>query len=135
MAHEFCLQVYFSIENQDVQGRPLATPGPGTLRRAEVMYPFLLPHCACISVNFALPTYEDALTDKRLTLFDGGKNDMNFDICACGLPMANLAERELERGRTAEERREQEEEERRERGLERTSRKAEYESTSRGRTL
>jgi hypothetical protein len=68
-----------------------------------------------------------------LTLFDGGKNDVNFDRCACGEPLNKLAERELERisaGELAEE------EDFRGRHPQRTnSNKAEYESRSRDRTM
>jgi hypothetical protein len=38
------------------------------------------------------------MASQRLTLLDGGKNDMLFDRCACDYPLDQLAERELERG-------------------------------------
>lgn len=73
------------------------------------------------------------MTQQRLTLFDGGKNDVNFEKCACGEPLNKLAERELERNSVSEEGLSDRDDIRGRDPERRGPRKAEYESQSRSR--
>ncbi len=73
------------------------------------------------------------MTEQRLTYLDGGKNDINFEKCACGEPLNKLAERELERGGAGEEGMIEEDDFRGRDPARRGPRKAEYESLSRSR--
>jgi len=42
VAHEFKLQIFFSIWGEDAEGKPLAQNGPGQMRKFMVTQPTLI---------------------------------------------------------------------------------------------
>lgn len=92
----------------------MAKPGPGQLRKAILTQGVLItsvsdaefeayrvradhvPQCACTKKNLALPSYEDSQIHESFA----PKHEIEADMCACGDPLSELADRELARERS-----------------------------------
>jgi hypothetical protein len=65
VTHELAWQIFYSIEGQAVNGKPI--DGPGELRMMQVKMPCNLPSCCNISSALSLPTCEASEENLRLT--------------------------------------------------------------------
>lgn len=110
MKHWFTLSVFFSVWDEDLRGQPLNRKQHGHLREGKLRLKTAITHvsstsahplpqtradvrpvkCCCTVKNLALPPYQP---------YSGpsAKDEVECDLCACGQPLDQLMERELDR--------------------------------------
>jgi hypothetical protein len=60
--HELAIEVFYSIDGEDVAGNPLAKGQPPGVRLLRIVKPTIVPSCGCIPEALELPSY-DQLAD------------------------------------------------------------------------
>ncbi|KAJ9107630.1 hypothetical protein QFC21_001090 [Naganishia friedmannii] len=90
--HWFGLSIYFSVWDEDVRGNALYRNQNGQLRDGKLRIKTAIAHCSCTVKNLSLPPYQPHETSLAI------KDEGQCDMCACGQPLDQLMERELDRG-------------------------------------
>ncbi|KAJ9118678.1 hypothetical protein QFC22_003898 [Naganishia vaughanmartiniae] len=84
VAHEFVLQVFFSVEGEDLVGNQINDgDASGVMRMLVLPIPVMMPSPGTLN---SLPTYTDSETEAAVT-------STNASLCACGYTLDQLAAR------------------------------------------
>ncbi|KAJ9110664.1 hypothetical protein QFC19_001493 [Naganishia cerealis] len=85
VAHEFVLQVFFSVDGEDLIGNQINDgDASGVMRMLVLPIPVMMPSCCCTFERIALPEYSE--TEAAVTSGMGA-------LCACGYTLDQLAAR------------------------------------------
>ncbi|KAJ9111867.1 hypothetical protein QFC20_002454 [Naganishia adeliensis] len=84
VAHEFMLQVFFSVDGEDLTGHQINDGDPsGVMRMLVLPIPVTMPSCCCTFERIALPEYSETQAEPT----------SNTALCACGYTLDELAAR------------------------------------------
>jgi len=60
VSHELVLEVFYSVEGEDVMGKPLPKGMPAPVRMLRILKPVIIPSCGMIPETLELPSYDEA---------------------------------------------------------------------------